>query len=88
MVNKLREPVRNIYCLVVFYDLQGSPLDVSVAGHRGVIAGGLAKRVTGQVDESVEKLNNPTAAFPYVPNPPRKPKGKIEIRVLNFEIAE
>ncbi len=88
LVNKLREPVQKIYCLVVFHDVQGNPIDVAITGYSGIIAGGLAKRVKGQVDESVEKLNNPTPAFPYVPNPPRRPKGKIEIRILDFQIAQ
>jgi len=88
LVNKLREPVRNLYCLIVFYDLQGNPLDVAVVSYDGVVPGGLAKRVTGRVHESVEKLNNPTPDFPYVPAPPRTPKGRIEFRILDFEIAE
>jgi len=88
LVNKLREPVQKIYCLVVFYDLQGNPIDVATTGYGGIIAGGLAKRIEGWVDESVEKLNNPTPAFPYVPNPPRRPKGKIEIRVLDFQVVQ
>jgi hypothetical protein len=88
LVNKLREPVQNIYCLIVFHDLQGNPIDVAVTAYRGIIAGGLAKRIKGRVDESVEKLNNPTPAFPYVPDPPRRPKGKIEIRVLDFQITQ
>lgn len=88
LVNKLREPVQEIHCLVVFYDVQGNPIDVSITGYSGIIAGGLAKRVKGRVDNSVEKLNNPTPAFPNVPNPPRRPRGKVEIRVLDFQIAQ
>jgi hypothetical protein len=88
LVNKLRESVHKIYCLVVFYDVQGNPIDVAITGYNGIIAGGLAKRVKGRVEESVENLNNPTPAFPYVPNAPRRPKGKIEIRVLDFQIAQ
>jgi S1-C subfamily serine protease len=88
LVNKLREPVQKIYCLVVFYDVQGNPIDVVRNGYSGIIAGGLAKRIKGRVDESVEKLNNPTPAFPNVPDPPRRPKGKIEIRILDFQIAQ
>lgn len=87
LVNKLREPVRNIYCLIVFYDVQGDPLDVAMVRYDGVIPGGLAKRVTGVVNASVEKLNNPTPSF-SAPDPPRRPKGKIEFRILDFQIAE
>jgi hypothetical protein len=74
LVNKLREPVRNVYCLVVFYDVQGDPLDVEIVQYDGVIPGGLAKRVSGRVGESVQKLN--------------QSKGKIEFRILDFQIAE
>ena len=88
LVNKFREPIRDVYCLVVFYDVQGNPLDVAMVRHNGIIPGGLAKRIAGRVQESVEKLNNPTPAFPYVPDPPRRPKGKIEFRILDFQIAE
>lgn len=88
LVNKLRESVQNIYCLVVFYDVKGNPIDVAITGYSGIIAGGLAKRINGHVDESVENLNNPTSAPPYTPNPPRRPAGKIEIRVLDFKIVE
>ena len=43
LVNKLRDPVRNVYCLTVFYDKQGTPLDVQVTHYSGVIPGGLAR---------------------------------------------
>ena len=88
LVNKLREPVQNIYCLVVFYDMKGNPIDVAITEYSGIIAGGLAKRVNGHVDKSVENLNNPTPAFPYIPKPPRRPAGMIEIRVLDFKIMQ
>lgn len=86
LVNKLREPVRDINCIIVFHDVQGNPIDVSVKRFYGSLPPGLAKRVTGLVDESVEKLNTPPAV-PYVP-PPRKPRGKVEIRVLGFQITQ
>ena len=82
LVNKLREPVRNVYCLIVFYDKQGTPLDVQVTRYSGVIPGGLAKRITGRVDQSVERLNADSRNLP-----PHPPGGKIEYRILDFEIA-
>lgn len=81
LVNKLRESVRNVYCLVVFYDKQGNPLDVQVVRYSGVIPGGLAKRIKGNVDQSVERLNADRRNLP-----PHPPGGKIEFRILNFEI--
>jgi hypothetical protein len=88
LVNKLREPVRDIYCLIVFYDLGGKPIDVAIHRYSAIIPGGLAKRITGQVDKSVEKLNNPTPAFPYGPAPPRRSQGRVDIRVLGFQITD
>jgi hypothetical protein len=84
-VNQLREPVKLVYCLVVFYDTEGNPLDISVVQHADTIPPGLPKRVTGRVMESTEKLNRPN---PNYDEPPRKPRGKVEFRLLNFEITE
>ena len=97
LVNKLREPVRNVYCLIVFYDKQGTPLDVQVIRYSGIIPDGLAKRITGSVDPSVQRLNRqrlPTnedrgrgGAFELFPRPPYLPGSKIEFRILDFEIV-
>ena len=78
--NQLREGVKNVYCLVVFYDSQGSPIDVDVVQYRGLIPAGLAKRVTSKVDGSVQKLTT-------TPNT-MTPKTKVEFRVLDFQIVE
>ena len=83
LINKLRHPVRNVYCLVVFYDKQGTPLDVQVVHYSGIIPAGLAKRIKGKVDKSVERLNADRKALP-----PHPPGGKIEFRILDFEIVE
>ncbi len=88
LVNQLRNPVKNIYCLLVFYDTEGSPLDVKVVQSREAVPAGAAKRVTGYVDASVEKLNCPLSGYITNHRPPRKPQGKIEFRILNFEVTE
>ncbi|MHC2994931.1 MAG: serine protease [Candidatus Atribacteria bacterium] len=54
--NQLREPVKDIYCFVVFYDHSGNPIDVDVVYYRDVVPAGLAKRVKSRVDGSVQKL--------------------------------
>jgi S1-C subfamily serine protease len=82
LVNKLRESVQNVYCLIVFYDKQGNPIDVQVVRYSDVIPAGLAKRITGAVDSSVERLNADRRV-----SPPHPPGGKIEYRILNFEIV-
>ena len=78
--NQLREPVKNVYALVVFYDSDGAPLDVAVVNYPGTIPPGLAKRVNGRVDESVQKLTTPDKSV--------KPSAKVEVRILNFALSE
>ena len=77
--NQLDEAVKNVYCLVVFYDKESQPLDFSVVQYSGVIPPGLAKRVSGDVDVSV-----PVSIGAYVGGQ----KTKIELRVLDFQLAE
>ena len=77
--NQLREPVRNVYMLVVFYDSQNSPLDVNVVRYTELIPAGLAKRISGQTDGSVQKLTTPRRSA--------TPSTKVEFRILDFEIA-
>jgi S1-C subfamily serine protease len=88
LANQLRNPVKRVYCLLVFYDTHGMPIDTCVVQYSDIIPPGGAKRVSGYIDVSVERLNSPQPAFPYLPEPPREPKGKIEFRILNFEIEE
>jgi len=83
LVNQLRDTVKQVYCLVIFHDTKGSPIDMSVVQYPGVIPPGLARRVKGNVTDSSEKLNSPGGNLP-----PRKPKGKVEFRILNFEVSE
>ena len=79
LVNMLRESVRNVNGLIVFYDLEGSPLDAQAIRYPGVINAGLAKRTSGRVEETVRHLNAPNS---------HKPIGRIEIRILNFEVYD
>lgn len=72
--NQLREPVKNIYCLLVFRDAQGNPLDVDVARFPGVIPAGLAKRITGDVHASIGVLT-------------KWEDSAVEFRILDFEIV-
>ena len=54
--NQLRNSVKDIYCLVIFYDRQGAPLEADEQYYSGVIAGGLAKRISGHVDGTLQRL--------------------------------
>jgi len=72
--NRLREPVKNIYCLLIFRDTQGNPLDIDVVEFKGLIPAGLAKRVTSRVHESVGVLT-------------KWRDSAVEFRILDFEIV-
>lgn len=72
--NQLREPVKNVYCLLVFRDALGTPLDVDVVRFNGLIPAGLAKRVTSSVHASIGVLTNWKGSA-------------VEFRILDFEIV-
>jgi hypothetical protein len=55
-------------------------MDFDIVQYRGVIPAGLAKRVRGKVDGSVQKM---TSGLGY-----SIPQTKIEFRVLDFQITE
>lgn len=88
--NRLRESVKDVYCLVIIYDPKGSPIDFALIQYNSSIPPGLAKRVKGRVEEVSEQLNSPPqggyhGAHPSW-HPPRTPRSKIEIRILYFDI--
>ena len=78
--NRLREGVGNVYCSVIFYDVQGDPIDVDVVQLRGPIPAGLAKRVDSKVHGSVQELTTRLGS--------KVSHTKVEIRVLDFDIVE
>lgn len=83
--NKLRDPIKDVYCLVIFYDRGGNPLDVTTIQYSGLIPAGLAKRVQGEVAGSVKRLTTRRATFTQWE---LAPSTRIEVRVLDFRIAE
>jgi hypothetical protein len=72
--NQLRESVKNVYCLVVFTDSKGSPIDIDVVRYSGVIPAGLAKRVKSRVEGSIGQLTKWSSSA-------------VEFRILDFEIV-
>lgn len=78
--NRLREPVADVVCLVVFYDRSGNPIEVDPVRFNGVIPGGLARRVTSKVHQSVQGLTTRDNS--------RTPVTKVEFRVLDFRVAQ
>ncbi len=56
--NQLRENVKNVQYLVIFYDKDGDPIDTTFAKFAEIIPAGLAKRSSGNVsDYSVKRLS-------------------------------
>jgi hypothetical protein len=78
--NLLREAVKDVYALVVFYDSNNAPIDVAVVEYPGLIAPGLAKRIKGKVDGSVQKLTTPEESV--------TPSTTVEVRILDFALSE
>lgn len=78
--NRLRNPVKDVYCLVVFYDRNKDPIDVDFVQYKGFIPAGLARRVTGEVHGSVQQLTTKSGH--------ERPSTKVEFRVLDFKIVE
>ena len=72
--NKLREPVKNVVCMVIFYDRDGLPIDAQQAIIGGPIKGNLAKRSRELGERSRNGLRELTS--------------KTEVRVLDFQIVE
>ena len=72
--NNLREAVRNVVCLIIFYGPDGLPIETETTVIRGPIGGNLAKRSDQMGRIPADQVRNLTA--------------KTEIRVLDFEFAE
>ena len=78
--NHLNRSVKNVNAMIVFYDQEETPLDFSVIKHYGLIPTGLAKRVSGKTEGSVQKFTSPEGTA--------KPSTRVEIRILGFEISD
>ena len=80
--NRLREKVKDVHYLVIFYDFEGDPIDVHEKQYKEVIHAGLAKRSYGHVSDGVKDLSTRWNAEK------RETETRVEFRVLNFEIVE
>jgi Trypsin-like peptidase domain len=78
--NQLRENVRDISCLVIFYDKEDTPIEFDLVEYQGIIPAGLSKRVERNVDESVETLTGGETGQPS--------RTRVDFRILNFEISQ
>ncbi len=84
--NKLRENVRNVRYLVIFYDRLGEPIDATFEEFSGIIPARLAKRHRGNVsDPSVKHMATKSEMrfeFSVIK------ETYVKFRILDFEIAK
>lgn len=84
--NKLRENVKNVHYLVIFYDTVGDPIDVTFEKFSGIIPAGLAKRLKGSIsDSSVKKLST---EYEFDDLSLSLKKTYVKFRVLDYEIVK
>ena len=76
--NELRESVKDIYCIVIFYDSENNPIDVDLINYRQEIPPGLARRINSNVNGSVQRLTTEERET--------TPKTRVEIRILGFSL--
>jgi hypothetical protein len=80
MRNQLRNSVKDIVCLVVFYDSSNMSIEFDLVRYEGIIPAGLSKRVKSKVHDSIVTLTGGGIDKPA--------KTKIEFRVLDFQIVD
>lgn len=73
--NQLKEPVKNVNCLLIFQDSKGNTLDVDLVQFSDVIPAGLARRVPSEVHPSIGVLTNWNGSA-------------VQYRILDFEIVD
>lgn len=86
VVNRLRQPISSARFLVIFYDHEDQPLDFKYVNLRQTIPAGLATWTKDvEVDTQTAVVCNPEL---NELNSAKTPKGKVEIRVLDFELVD
>lgn len=83
--NKSADDVRDVQCLVIFYDRNGRPVEADWVRYPGAIAAGLAQRVSSKVDPSVKRLTTSADGYGRYSYSPHT---RIEYRILSYEIRQ
>lgn len=84
--NQLRENVRNVHYLVIFYDVVGDPIDVTFEQFSGIIPAGLAKRLNGRVSDSSVKEQSSRYKYDELLGPIIE-STYVKFRILDYEIV-
>jgi hypothetical protein len=86
--NSRKSDIRNVTCEVVFYDSAGKTIDTDTVRYAGTIPAGLPRRLTSKVDKSVHEYTAPVDVLSVYPQGYQLiPSTRIEVRVVDFEIA-
>ena len=86
--NRLRENVKNVRYLVIFYDALGDPIDVTFEKFSEMIPAGLAKRHRGSVsDSSIRNLATKYDMLSEFDTHPGLKETYVKFRILDFEIV-
>jgi S1-C subfamily serine protease len=85
--NQLDVAIRDVIVQVIFYSVDGEPLESQVLKLIGDLEPGLARRIPGKVDKSVKRLttryrDRGAALYESAPHT------KVEYRVLTFDFAQ
>lgn len=83
--NRLRENVRNVRYLVIFYDALGDPIDATFEEFSGIIPAGLAKRHRGNVSDSSVKHMATKSEMRFELSVIKETY--VKFRILDFEIV-
>ena len=86
--NNRKSDIKNVTCQVVFYDSAGKTIDTDTVQYAGTIPVGLPKRLTSKVDKSVHEYTAPVDVLSVYPQGYQLiPSTRIEVRIIDFEIA-
>jgi len=80
--NRLPNAVKDVWCLVIFHDSEGDPVDFKLVECKDVILPGLAKRVQSRVDSEVWEF------IQGKNNYEQEPKARVVFRVLDFSVVQ
>jgi tetratricopeptide (TPR) repeat protein len=78
--NRLSDAVKNLTCQVVFYDQNGSRIETDHVRYEGVVRAGLGQRIRSQVDSRIRALTTTGTDANH-------PTAKVEVRILDFDLA-
>jgi hypothetical protein len=88
VLNQLRQPIKDVSCVVIFFDDEDVPFDFKTVMLKNEIPAGLASW-TDPVSVDINTCRNVNTTYRNLRKSEQMPKeGRTEIRVLGFELAD